>query len=254
MNEATFCETPRLLEVGEILGQRGPGDVVLDVALLLDHPPLHRVVERPHRAALAEDLRGHALPDLALRAAVDEQRLGRPRQHVDEARARRPCPWRRSTVPRRAAARSPTAAIRSPRMPTSARAARAAACRRRPCRRGSRRRTTCGCAAADRRRQHANRQHQVAHVGSDYLLYFVFTGSRGRRASTGGQEIDNSYCPSVEDFWQAAVTCMPPCCARQPPPRAFTGGPRGKEVSRGPYHEPTRFRHQRRRPGVDAGP
>ena len=74
-----------LLEVLEVLRERRPGDVVLQVALVGLHLPLHRVREGPHRRALAEDLRRHALPDLALRAPVDEQRLGRPGEHVDEA-------------------------------------------------------------------------------------------------------------------------------------------------------------------------
>ena len=46
---------------------------------------LHLLGERAHRAALAEDLGGDALADVALRAAVRDQRLRRPRQHVDEA-------------------------------------------------------------------------------------------------------------------------------------------------------------------------
>jgi hypothetical protein len=74
-----------LLEVRQVLGEGRPGDVVLEIALVVLHLPLHRVGERPHRRALAEDLRRHALADLALRAAVDQQRFRRPRQHVDEA-------------------------------------------------------------------------------------------------------------------------------------------------------------------------
>ena len=109
------------LQLAQVLRQRRPGDVELEVAHLLDHPLLHRVVQRAHRAAFAEDLRGHALTDLALRAAVDEQRLGRPRQHVDEARRDREARGVDRSLPRLAADRSPTAAMRSPRIPTSAR-------------------------------------------------------------------------------------------------------------------------------------
>ena len=59
-------------EVAQVLGQRRPGDVVLDVAHLLDRALLHVRRERAHRAAFAEDLRRDALADLALRAAVDD--------------------------------------------------------------------------------------------------------------------------------------------------------------------------------------
>ena len=41
--------------------------------------------ERAHRIALAHHLERHALAQLALAAAVDQQRLVRPGQHVDEA-------------------------------------------------------------------------------------------------------------------------------------------------------------------------
>ena len=57
--------------------------------ICFDRALLHRVVERAHRAAFAEDLRRHALPDFALGAAVGDQRVRRPRQHVDEARCDR---------------------------------------------------------------------------------------------------------------------------------------------------------------------
>ncbi len=77
---------PAPFDLREILRQRGPGDLELQVAHLLGHPPLHRVVERPHRRALAENLGRHALANFTLGTAVDEQRLGRPRQHVDETR------------------------------------------------------------------------------------------------------------------------------------------------------------------------
>src|SRR3546814_5288726 len=45
----------------EVFTERGPFDRVTDVALLLQRIGLHRVVERAHRPALAEDLQGYAL-------------------------------------------------------------------------------------------------------------------------------------------------------------------------------------------------
>ena len=74
-----------LLEQRQVLAERRPFDRVLDVALLGEQLLLHRRRERAHGEALAHDLQRHALAQLALSAAVDEQRLGRPRQHVDEA-------------------------------------------------------------------------------------------------------------------------------------------------------------------------
>ncbi len=85
MNEATFVETPRFSS-----SRRYSASVVQVMSYLmsphlLDQACLHAVVERAHRAALAEDLERDALADVALRASVHEQRLGRPREHVDEA-------------------------------------------------------------------------------------------------------------------------------------------------------------------------
>src|SRR5205085_12696314 len=74
-----------LFEVAEILRERRPGDVVLEVALVGEHALFHPGAERPHGLAFAEDLGRHALPQLALRAAIHDQRLRGPRQHVDEA-------------------------------------------------------------------------------------------------------------------------------------------------------------------------
>ena len=45
---------------------------------------LHLLTERLHRG-LAEDLEGHALAHVRFAAAVERQRLGGVRQHVDEA-------------------------------------------------------------------------------------------------------------------------------------------------------------------------
>ena len=44
----------------------------------------HPVIQRPHRLAFAHDLRGDALADLALRAAIRDKRIRRPRKHVDK--------------------------------------------------------------------------------------------------------------------------------------------------------------------------
>ena len=97
-NEATFGETPRFSS-----SRRYSASVVHVMSYLMSPcsstmPLLHRVVERAHRAAFAEDLERHALADVALRAAVGEQRLGRPREHVDEAGRDGQARWRRSTV------------------------------------------------------------------------------------------------------------------------------------------------------------
>ena len=69
----------------EVLAERRPVDVVLDVALLLLAPLSSWRRSGAHRPALAEDLQRDALADVALRPAVRDQRVGRPGQHVDEA-------------------------------------------------------------------------------------------------------------------------------------------------------------------------
>src|SRR6185295_10899282 len=46
-------------------------------------PPFHLIAERTHRS-FAEYLSRHALPKLALRAAIGNQRALRMRKHVDE--------------------------------------------------------------------------------------------------------------------------------------------------------------------------
>ena len=66
--------------------ERRPGDVVLDVALLLEPLLLHALVQRTERPALAKDLERHALAYVRLRSPIREERVRRPRQHVDEAR------------------------------------------------------------------------------------------------------------------------------------------------------------------------
>src|SRR5260221_444834 len=65
--------------------ERRPGNVVLDVALLLEPLLLHALVQRAERPTFTEDLAGHALADVGLRAAVGEQRIDRPGEHVDES-------------------------------------------------------------------------------------------------------------------------------------------------------------------------
>jgi len=69
----------------EILSQGIPFNVVLNVLLLLEHPLLRLVIERPHRFAFAHDLRRHTLANLTLRAAILDKRFVRPGKHVDEA-------------------------------------------------------------------------------------------------------------------------------------------------------------------------
>ena len=108
------------LELLQILREGRPGDVVLDVAHLLDHAFLHGVVERTHRAPFAEDLECHTLADVALRASVGEERFRRPRQHVDEAWRDGPAGGIR-VVFADSPERSPTRSIRSPLMPMSTR-------------------------------------------------------------------------------------------------------------------------------------
>ncbi len=68
----------------EVAAEGRPPDLVLDVLLPVARALVHVVAERPHRA-LAEHLERDALAQLALRAAVLDQRLLRVRQHVDEA-------------------------------------------------------------------------------------------------------------------------------------------------------------------------
>ena len=72
-------------KIVEKLGKRRPLDIILHVALRFAQPPLHLIVQRPHRK-LAENLSSHALLDLTQRTAVDNQRGLRVREHVDEAR------------------------------------------------------------------------------------------------------------------------------------------------------------------------
>ena len=72
----------------EIFAERGPVDVVLDVALEVEDLLLHGRRERSHRLAFAEDLRGHALLDVRHRAAVGDERFLRLAHDVDEARRR----------------------------------------------------------------------------------------------------------------------------------------------------------------------
>src|SRR6185436_16001182 len=77
---------PALDESVEVLAERRPRDVELDVALALGLVDSHLLGDRSHRA-LAEHFEGDALPDVALRAAVSDERRLRVAQHVDEARS-----------------------------------------------------------------------------------------------------------------------------------------------------------------------
>ncbi|MCR5879989.1 hypothetical protein [Phenylobacterium sp. J367] len=74
------------LEMAQILVERGPGDVVLDVGLVAHRVGLLGVAPGAHGGPFAHHLQGDALAKLRLAAAVVEQALGRPGQHVDEAR------------------------------------------------------------------------------------------------------------------------------------------------------------------------
>src|SRR6185369_8118812 len=71
------------LKIVQILGQRGPLDLKLQIALCFTPALLRLVVERTHRA-FAEYLRGNTLPQFTQRAVVDNPRRFRVRQHVDE--------------------------------------------------------------------------------------------------------------------------------------------------------------------------
>ena len=62
-------------EVTQIFRQRVPFDLVFDVALLAQHVLAHAIVHRAHRFAFAHDLSCHALANLALRAAILNQRF-----------------------------------------------------------------------------------------------------------------------------------------------------------------------------------
>lgn len=80
------CRDTFLLELFEIFAKRGPGDRVAQITLLVDLFTLHSLGERPHRRPFAEHLERDALPDVALGFGIDEERLVRPTEHVDEAR------------------------------------------------------------------------------------------------------------------------------------------------------------------------
>ena len=69
----------------EILPERGPRVVELDVALTLLQVLLHLLAEWTHRA-FTEDGERDALPEHALRPAVRDQRRLGVIEHVDEAR------------------------------------------------------------------------------------------------------------------------------------------------------------------------
>ena len=76
------CDT-LALQLLEILAERGPVDVVMQVALLAFHFFFHDRRQRPH-GILAHDLERHTLRDVAERSLVHEQRFLRMSQHIDE--------------------------------------------------------------------------------------------------------------------------------------------------------------------------
>ena len=84
-NDATFGETPRRSRYS-----RYSPSVVQAISYLMSPwcstvVLLHRVVERTHRSTFAQHLERDALADVALAAAVVDQRLVGPTEHVDEA-------------------------------------------------------------------------------------------------------------------------------------------------------------------------
>ena len=75
-----------------------------------------RGVQRAHRPAFAEHFERHALADIALRAAIVQERDRGPGEHVDEARRHGQTAARRYRDWLAQCRRSPTAATRSPEM------------------------------------------------------------------------------------------------------------------------------------------
>ena len=57
----------------------------MNIGLLSQHVLTHPIVHWTHRLAFAHDLGGNALSNFALGTAILNQRLGRPREHIDEA-------------------------------------------------------------------------------------------------------------------------------------------------------------------------
>ena len=84
-NDATFGDTPRRSRYSRYSPSVVQSIVVFESPCSLEVLLLHGVVQRSHRPAFAEHLERDALPDVALAAAVDDQRLVGPAQHVDEA-------------------------------------------------------------------------------------------------------------------------------------------------------------------------
>src|SRR6185312_3195036 len=62
-----------LLEIFEILAERGPADRIFDVALSLEVEPLHLVVPWAHGIAFAHDFERYALDRVADPAAVGDE-------------------------------------------------------------------------------------------------------------------------------------------------------------------------------------
>ena len=73
-----------LLQLVQVLAERRPVNVVIEVDLVTHRIGLHLCVHRPHRD-LAHDLERDTLAQVAQRAAIDQQRLFGMREHVDEA-------------------------------------------------------------------------------------------------------------------------------------------------------------------------
>ena len=146
-NDATFCETPRRSSVVRY------SESVVQVMSYLMSPIcsigalLHLGVSGPIELPSPKICVVTPCADLALRAPVGDQRVGRPRQHVDEARRDGEAGGvddRRGGCLREIADRRD----RDRRGSRRRRGARARRCRRRRCRRGSRRRS--GALVAER--------------------------------------------------------------------------------------------------------
>ena len=116
-NDATFGEMPLRSRLLEKFAERRPGRRrYLRSPCAVDLLFLHPGVERPHRPAFAEHLERDALADVALRAAIDEQRLVGPAEHVDEAGRDSPGPCASSDdLCRVRPGSGPMATMRSPR-------------------------------------------------------------------------------------------------------------------------------------------
>ena len=73
-----------LFQLGQILAEGAPVDVIFDVALPLGFEFGHALGIGAHRIAFAHHLERDALANVALARAILDQAFGRPAEHVDE--------------------------------------------------------------------------------------------------------------------------------------------------------------------------